>query len=691
MEPKECSYKYLNGICGDPAGERVVDPGDGRILGFACDAHGSESDSRFVLPSWDDKMQRRGGFNPGHVVFEPVWCRLCGAPRSPASRTGDLCPDCTRADLAAARSGTDDDPVHAAGPAGLQPCMHCSPGATPSFDPQCLHPASHRLLVGVPGGVEVFSCAEHASPDRLDGWNLLMKHLQHELCLPEVPLTAADMKFARIHCARCGAWRAASPDGSDLCPTCRRDAALLPAPVARQVAIGPAEAPPAVPSPPAAGITEAGSVPTCSRVLGRSYSNGVAHETICGRQATHHVVLADRPGERKLYSCSRHLYPERGSCCVSSRHEWALAFSADPHDVHLVPAFCEECGAPLPARIGGGRFCPACDQRVATVLPARCTRTVFGPGDGVPRPCGATATHRLFIANHPELRHFSCGAHLDRSVGAARVDDPHGRHEEVVHSGWWNQLAAEGCSRTTSPGDLRAVPLRCPGCGDLRPPVADDDPRCPACRRSGAGQEVAAVLGHLLDESRQQTLILRALADDSRTLAADAGRPRLAGIVAAAGAKVAREMVPVAIEGTRRVAARQLVVLARRSLETMLAQGLKLGPSARRDLRRFLGGALGQAVVALVVSVAVELLPLGAEERRQILAHEIRTATLADLGDRALDQVTGPLREMLREFLAGEAGPQVRVEAGGGTGEAVAAGELEDAGAVEAGRQGRVG
>jgi predicted Zn-ribbon and HTH transcriptional regulator len=654
----------------------LIENGVVSTLARSCEQHGpcaNTSDgihprwhAEFFVPGWKANTTTR-------LAYAPLYCEDCGESLWDSPRLDSRCPACTRR-----RAGHEQ-----AAP------LICCAGVAHGNDVRwhaCGHAASHRILDGTTRQIVTHFCEEHATGDvgeiRIDREDPLHPSPQHEWHTVAAHCTGRAILIDRMHCTGCGAERKAGVRcGDDLCPDCRREAD-------REARHKEAESGVLAARPDGTGgHAESGAgrgarsadawrpdgLPRC----GCPISPPGAEIELCGAVATLHAIpdrqaLGEPWLREPVYACQAHGYPGEPG--------WARYQIVTPSPWSFHPLYCEGCSDILPpwhdltgAYVYGAK-CPAC-KRAAIAAASNHAPQVFQapmppPDDFALREIGTLLRERL---DRPATLDFAeavdrLAGRLESSLSAATSVSVPQLEPVLAALEAQNALLREQSALLASP----------------HPP-------------EGLARLAAAV-------EAQNALLRDLVAPPGLPDALDAQPARgLGGAVRDAGLSVAREVGSVALEGGVRTAGRKLVGLARRTLETVLFKSLGLRPAQRKALGAFLDSAPGRSLVGLVVSVAVEAIPLGSQARREALGHEIRTEALSVLGDKALALLLDPACAGIYDLLAGEAGeagapacPEaeprtgVRVEAGGGGAAEAEPEDSEDAPGAARGRRASV-
>lgn len=107
-------------------------------------------------------------------------------------------------------------------------------------------------------------------------------------------------------------------------------------------------------------------------------------------------------------------------------------------------------------------------------------------------------------------------------------------------------------------------------------------------------------------------------------------------------------------EAAWRLAGSQFVKLAREPIVALLSRHLAPDdPSLRARIAGFLETELGASLLAALLSVGLQALPMGQSEMTSKLARELRVKAMAGAGDAVADVLMGPLRQVAVLYLQG--------------------------------------
>jgi hypothetical protein len=129
----------------------------------------------------------------------------------------------------------------------------------------------------------------------------------------------------------------------------------------------------------------------------------------------------------------------------------------------------------------------------------------------------------------------------------------------------------------------------------------------------------------------------------------------LANLLGSAKARALAEIHTVPGEAATRIGASQVVkVVTSTFLGVVKRQTGKKGAATYAWVEKNVQSEPGQALVAGLVSLGLDVVPLGSKERRGALAHELRVRATAQIGNLLADATLGPVMGVLENFLGGD-------------------------------------
>lgn len=106
-----------------------------------------------------------------------------------------------------------------------------------------------------------------------------------------------------------------------------------------------------------------------------------------------------------------------------------------------------------------------------------------------------------------------------------------------------------------------------------------------------------------------------------------------------------------AIQGLVRSGGRQLEKNTRKVVAMMLATFLKIPDEKKEDIEAFFETEMGKVMILSLLSVSLGALPDGVSVVPGLLARELRVEAVATVGDLAAELITGPVRELLVQYI----------------------------------------
>ena len=106
-----------------------------------------------------------------------------------------------------------------------------------------------------------------------------------------------------------------------------------------------------------------------------------------------------------------------------------------------------------------------------------------------------------------------------------------------------------------------------------------------------------------------------------------------------------------AVQGLVRSGGRQLEKNTRKVVATMLATFLKIPDDKKEDIEAFFETEMGKVMILSLLSVSLGALPENISVVPGLLARELRVEAVATVGDLAAELITGPVRELLVQYI----------------------------------------
>lgn len=120
-----------------------------------------------------------------------------------------------------------------------------------------------------------------------------------------------------------------------------------------------------------------------------------------------------------------------------------------------------------------------------------------------------------------------------------------------------------------------------------------------------------------------------------------------------------------AMIAAKRTAAKQLVKLVREPLVAAIGDQFGDDPTTRKKIGKFLNTQLGEALVSIVLSFGISMLPgmpvANMQNISKDFADELRVKGMTDVGEFFAELMMGPMREIISSYIAASAQTDVEV------------------------------